>query len=290
MAGDRDRGETNGRMFDFVSNMPEGDDWQIRVRDSSLWAAYGDGENVKELGTANLTQKETDKLWALVDEVEIQDRKKGKKDEDEGYVQLRLREPGEEDQHDIFEIYVSRADAGDDEEVRPPVRRTLERAAALLGLVGGAALLGVMATMMITVVGNAFGAPLLGDSEIVELLGGIAVFAFLPYCQLRGANVFVDFFTKPLPDRAKAWLDAAMNLVFAAVAVILTWRLIEGGIGVYERDKRSMFLQLPDWWAYGVGAVAMLLWIATCLLIAWEGVQRARGRLAPAQESPTGFA
>jgi CheY-like chemotaxis protein len=99
-----------------------------------------------------------------------------------------------------------------------------------------------------------------------------------------------DFFTKPLPDRAKAWLDAAMNLVFAAVAVILTWRLVEGGIGVYERDKRSMFLQLPDWWAYGVGAVAMLLWIATCLLIAWEGVQRARGRLAPAQESPTGFA
>jgi hypothetical protein len=113
-----DRGETNGRMFDFVSNMPEGDDWQIRVRDSSLWAAYGDGEKTKELGTANLTQKETDKLWGLVDAVEIHDRKKGKKDEDEGYVQLRLREPGGEDnQHEIFLIYVSRADAADDEEV-----------------------------------------------------------------------------------------------------------------------------------------------------------------------------
>jgi len=114
--GDVDRGETNGRMFDFVSNMPEGDDWQIRVRDSSLWAAYGDGEKVKDLGNANLTTKETDKLWKLVDAVEIPDRKKGKRDEDEGYVQLRLREPGEE-QHDIFEIYVSRADAADDEEV-----------------------------------------------------------------------------------------------------------------------------------------------------------------------------
>lgn len=166
----------------------------------------------------------------------------------------------------------------------------MERAAALLGLVGGAALLGVMLTMMITVVGNAFGAPLLGDSEIVELLGGIAVFAFLPYCQLRGANVFVDFFTKPLPERAKAWLDALMHLAFAAAAVILTWRLIEGGIGVFERDKRSMFLQLPDWWAYAIGALAMLLWIAACLLIAWEGVQRARGRLASIQENPTGFA
>jgi hypothetical protein len=117
-AGEVDRGETNGRMFDFVSNMPEGDDWQIRVRDSSLWCAYGDGAKVKELGTANLTQKETDKLWKLVDAVEIPDRKKGKQDEDEGYVQLRLREPnGEGEQHEIFLIYISRADAGDDEEV-----------------------------------------------------------------------------------------------------------------------------------------------------------------------------
>ena len=29
----------------------------------------------------------------------------------------RLREPGGEDQHDLFKIFVSRADAGDDEEV-----------------------------------------------------------------------------------------------------------------------------------------------------------------------------
>lgn len=114
--GEVDRGETNGRMFDFVSNMPEGDDWQIRVRDSSLWAAYGDGSKTKELGTANLSESETEKLWKLVDGVGIPDRKKGKKDEDEGYVTLRLREPDNE-QHEIFTIFVSRADAPDDEPV-----------------------------------------------------------------------------------------------------------------------------------------------------------------------------
>jgi len=115
-AGASDRGETNGRMFDFVSNMPEGDDWQIRVRDSSLWAAYGDGEQVEDLGTAKLTDQETDKVWRLIDDVAIPERKKGKRDEDEGYVKLRLREPGDE-QYDIYSIYVSRADAGDDDEV-----------------------------------------------------------------------------------------------------------------------------------------------------------------------------
>ncbi len=119
-AGRVDRGETNGRMFDFVSNMPDGDDWQIRVRDTSLWAAYGDGEAIKDLGTANLSNKDSDKIWELIDAVDIAGRDKGEPDEDEGFVEIRLREPpDDEDQteHNIFKIYVSRADAGDDEDV-----------------------------------------------------------------------------------------------------------------------------------------------------------------------------
>ena len=53
-------------------------------------------------------------MWKLIDKLEIPERKKGKKDEDEGYVQLRLREPGGEEGHDIFQIYVSRATEDDD--------------------------------------------------------------------------------------------------------------------------------------------------------------------------------
>jgi hypothetical protein len=126
-AGGVDRGETNGRQLDFVSNMPDGDDWQIRVRDNSLWAAYGDGDTVKELGTASLSTKDADKLWAVIDAIEIPGRKKGRQDEDDGWVQLRLREPGDEE-HDLFTINISRADAEDDEEV-------LELAAQLQKLV-----------------------------------------------------------------------------------------------------------------------------------------------------------
>jgi hypothetical protein len=112
-AGEVDRGETNGRQFDFVSNKPEGDDWQIRIRGSSLWASYGHEDSTDQLGTTNLTQKETDKVWKLVDALGIPDRKRGKKDEDEGYVTLRLREPGEAEA-DIFTVYVSRETEDDD--------------------------------------------------------------------------------------------------------------------------------------------------------------------------------
>jgi hypothetical protein len=109
-----DPGETNGRMFDFVSNKPDGDDWQIRIRGSSMWASYSHEDSTDDLGTKNLNAKESKKVWKLIDAIDIPERKKGKKDEDEGYVQLRLREPGGEEGHDIFTVFVSRATEDDD--------------------------------------------------------------------------------------------------------------------------------------------------------------------------------
>ena len=107
-------GEANGRMFDFVSNKPDGDDWQIRIRGSSLWASFSTEETTDDLGTKNLSRKEAAKVWKLIDALEIPERKKGKKDEDEGFVQLRLREPGGEEGHDIFTIFISRATEDED--------------------------------------------------------------------------------------------------------------------------------------------------------------------------------
>ena len=132
-----------------------------------------------------------------------------------------------------------------------------------------------MLVLVATVIGGAFGRPILGDSELVELLCGIAVFAFLPYCQLRGANVIVDFFSQPLPLRARHWLDVVMGSVFVLVALVLTWRLAEGGLTAWEHARKSMFLQLPDWWGYLVGTIAMLLWVVVCVWTTYASVKRA---------------
>ncbi|MBA3541596.1 MAG: hypothetical protein H0T79_18425 [Deltaproteobacteria bacterium] len=111
------RGETNGRTLDFVSNRPEGDDWEVRVRGNSLWASYGDQDKIKALSTVRLDRKETDKVWRLIDAMELPERKKGKKDEDSGFVILVLREPGgDDDKHDVFTVYISR-DADEEEEL-----------------------------------------------------------------------------------------------------------------------------------------------------------------------------
>jgi hypothetical protein len=49
----------------------------------------------------------------MVDTLDIPSRKKGKKDDDNGTVTLRLREPGE-DKHDIYTVYVSRETEDED--------------------------------------------------------------------------------------------------------------------------------------------------------------------------------
>ena len=147
-----------------------------------------------------------------------------------------------------------------------------------VAVAGGAALLAAMAVLVATVVSGTFGRPVLGDSELVEFFCSVAVFAFLPYCQLRGANVIVDFFSRPLPARARNWLDAVMGIAFTGVAAVLAWRLAEGGLTAYERAKRSMFLQLPEWWGYAIGVVAMALWVVVCAWTTYESVRRARSR------------
>lgn len=109
-----DRGETNGRSFEFISNKPEGDDWNIRIRDSSMSVGYGNEDTAEDLGTINLSSKETEKVWELIDAVDVGGRKKGKKDEDEGYVMLRMREPGGDEGHDTTTVFVSRTTDDDD--------------------------------------------------------------------------------------------------------------------------------------------------------------------------------
>jgi TRAP-type C4-dicarboxylate transport system permease small subunit len=160
------------------------------------------------------------------------------------------------------------------------VRNVLAKASERLAALGGFALVGAMLVTLYSVIGARFGKPLLGDTEIVELLVGVAIACFMPYCHLRGSNVIVDFFTMRATDRTKHALDALMNLVFAVIIVVLTWRLTEGAYDQFTRGRASMFLQLPQWWGFAGAAVACLLWSVVSLYSAVEHIQRA---LVPAR-------
>lgn len=103
-----ERGETNGRSFDFVSTKPDGSEWTIRVRGTAMWVAFAKGKKADELGSFNLTDVEYDKLWALVDTVDIPSRRPGAVDPKHGTVSLHLRTVADDGEHDLHTVFVSR--------------------------------------------------------------------------------------------------------------------------------------------------------------------------------------
>jgi len=93
-----------------------------------------------------------------------------------------------------------------------------------------------------------FSSPITGDYDIVGILCGCAIFAFLPYCQLNRGNVIADFFTQKASPRVKSALDAAGNLLFLGAAVMLTWRLYYGMLELRQSSEQIAAFAFYRWW------------------------------------------
>lgn len=140
---------------------------------------------------------------------------------------------------------------------------------------GGLFLVAIMVLTVISVVlREVIGRPIPGDFELVEMGCAIAMFAFLPYCQLVGGNVAVTFVTARAPRWLRGWLDAAASAAYAAVALLMTWRLTLGGLDIQRYQETTMVLGVPVWWAFVpiVPSVALLAVVAA--YTAWRSLKQ----------------
>jgi len=153
----------------------------------------------------------------------------------------------------------------------------LERATRGLALAGGVLLVGVLVMTVISVAGRyLFNAPIPGDYEITELACGVAVFAFLPYCQLNRANIVVEFFTARLSRRAKRMLDTVHSFAFAVVAVLMAWRLAVGGLSKMADGQTTLYLGIPMYWGYFSAVVGAVTLCIVCVWVFVVGVRTVR--------------
>lgn len=154
------------------------------------------------------------------------------------------------------------------------VRRVIEGWA----LVGGMVLLGIaVMTTWSAVSSLLFGKPLLGDFELTEVFVAIAVFAFLPYCQLTDANVTADLFTAGAGPRAIAGFRLFGAVLALAVAVILVWRTWAGLLDYREYVETTAILKVPIWWAYVPALFSLGLLVIACLIVlvdCWRALLR----------------
>ena len=158
-----------------------------------------------------------------------------------------------------------------------PVPGWLAALCRFFAAIGGLVILAMMLMTVVSVVKRSvLGAPVPGDFELVELGSAIAIFCFLPWCQVSGGNVLVDFFTSTANPRTNHLLEAAGDLLFLLIAALLAWRLFHGGAEMWQYGEQTMVLRIPLWWTFPVIIPAMALLVATCAATMVGHLRKAR--------------
>ena len=152
-----------------------------------------------------------------------------------------------------------------------PIGRVLTRISRAFVIIGGM----FLTAAGILTVGSVFGryffdAPIPGDFELVEMACALAVFSFLPYCQIKKGNVLVDFFTYKMSARKRGFLDSLSALIYTVIAVLLTWRLWVGGLDLLRTNEQTVILHIPRAYNFVFIMPCMALLVAVSAYTIWH--------------------
>jgi len=150
-----------------------------------------------------------------------------------------------------------------------------KRIALVFALAGGLAAFGLALLTVVSIIGRAgWSQPIQGDVELMQVGIALAISLSLPWCQLHGANIIVDFFTQKMRPRASGVLDGIGALLLALMCGLLAWRTAMGAVAVREAGEQTMIIGLPMWWAYAMLAPGLGL---TALIAVWQGLRQFAG-------------
>jgi TRAP-type C4-dicarboxylate transport system permease small subunit len=136
----------------------------------------------------------------------------------------------------------------------------LRRLAYWFAIAGGLAASAVALLVLVSVTGRAItSSPIPGDVELTQFGTSLAIALCLPWAQLHGSNIIVDFFTQRAGARARGVLDAIGALLLGAMVGVLAWRTAVGADSVRDAFETTMILGLPMWITYAVLAPGLAL-------------------------------
>jgi len=156
----------------------------------------------------------------------------------------------------------------------------LARAVEAWAILGGLLLLTVvLLTAWSATSGVVFAKPLPGDVELTEMLVAVAVFMFLPWCQLTGANVTADIFTARAGPRTVAVFSMLSAILALAFSALLARQMYLGLLDYREYIETTTILRIPIWYAYVPSIASLVLLVvasAASTREAWRVLRRGR--------------
>jgi TRAP-type C4-dicarboxylate transport system permease small subunit len=85
---------------------------------------------------------------------------------------------------------------------------------------------------------------------MTEIGISVAVFCFLPYCQLTGANVTADIFTSSASPRWVAIFSLVASVVALVFSLLLLWHMYAGLLDQKKYGYITAILEFPHWVAF----------------------------------------
>ncbi|MEM9437787.1 MAG: TRAP transporter small permease [Pseudomonadota bacterium] len=179
------------------------------------------------------------------------------------------------------------------------IGRGVEALARWLAYAGGIFLVAIALITVASIIGRWINTgpirSIAGDYELVEAGVGIAVFAFLPWCQLNRGHVTVDIFTNALPGRGRSFTALMGDVLITVSAFVVMWRFYLGFGEKFPffseawRDRLSMGfkpffpettyeLEIQVWIPFGLALIGAAAFFIVSLYTVWRSWNRlARG-------------
>ena len=127
------------------------------------------------------------------------------------------------------------------------------------------------------------GAASAAETEVVKYIVGIALFTFLPYCQISNGHIAVDIFTQGAGERAKAFMALLGSILGAVIAIVLIKQMSLGMQSYIDYKEITPILKLPIWTAFPFVLISLVLWLLACFCTAYlqlrdiSGAKSSRG-------------
>jgi TRAP-type C4-dicarboxylate transport system permease small subunit len=114
----------------------------------------------------------------------------------------------------------------------------------ILMVVGGVAVLALMALATINVGLRVVGVPFSGTYEFVGFLGAVVIAFALGYTQKRKDHIVVDILTEKFPKRVNRVLDGISYFVTMIFFAIVSWQVFVWAVKIWQSQEVSETLKV----------------------------------------------
>jgi TRAP-type C4-dicarboxylate transport system permease small subunit len=160
-----------------------------------------------------------------------------------------------------------------------PVGRFVRRLAEYMALAGGAILIVITITTVLSIVGRLLIpiglSAIPGDFEIVQAGMLFAIFAFLPWCHLTRGHAIVAVLTDRFSNRFNAVTEFLMDVAMMGAATFIALRLWVGLLDKLGNRESTFILRVPVWWIYSVGMIGAVVFVIVALYCAVRSARNA---------------